>query len=148
MISYVQARKEMQAKAREAWFASYSSVLGATAQNDSFAYDGLEKPNSPSGFWARIHMTPTIQEQDSFGTNIYETQGLIYVEVMAPKSDSSPKEKAIRIAAGMREAFVGSTTDGGVWFRRVIVDENMGTDGQHIKVQMRAIYQFKEMIES
>lgn len=147
MIAYEDARKEMQAKAREAWFAAYTAVLQGSAAPNTFLYHGLEVNPLPAGFYARVTIQPVIQEKGNLGPNRYVSKGWIAIQIFGPKSDSSPHERAVLIAAQIRKRFVGSKTAGGVWFKRETVDENMPTEKDRIQVQMKAEWQSEEILE-
>jgi hypothetical protein len=114
MIEYVAAEDEIFGVLNVAWLAAAN---GAT-----LVFPGLLQVEPPiDEIYAECSFAIVKESQASLaqqnGKSIYETTGLLAVQVYAPKADSSSMRTAKEIASAVRDAFRKPSPSGEIWFR-------------------------------
>ena len=119
-IEYIAAEDEMFGIVNGAWIAAYE------AQNLDYVpqlfFPGqLELPPQTKQIYARCSFSVVTDKQiglaNAGGLSLYETVGLLAVQVYAPKTVVSSFRSAKQIASLVRDAFCKSSVSGELWFR-------------------------------
>lgn len=146
MIGYEEAIDEMFDAFNVAWLANSAAVAGYVPE---VRWPGVEEPEKPdaSVYWARVSQQ-TVDEGQSTLRNgdagqRYTTDGLIFVQVFAPKSDSEAMTILRRLAIIGRNAFRGHTTSGKVWFRNARINE-LPPEDKYYRLNVVAEYEYDE----
>lgn len=149
-INYVDAQDEMYALLLAAWNANTSAIVGYIPE---LRYQNVINPAKPdsSKYWARLSIQTVTEEQATLATNIsgegqsrYTTNGLIFVQVFAPLSDSLAGRNGQLISQVAKKAFRGHTTSGKVWFRNGRIQE-LPDDSQFARFNVVTQYQYDEL---
>lgn len=147
-----QAEDETFALFKAAWDDGASAIVGYTPE---VRYEGKEKTSVPavSKYWVRISMQFVAEDQATLsdcvavaGSKRFETSGLVFVQVFAPKTDSAEGYRKGRLLAKLaRNAFRGKhTSPGNVWFRRCRIN-NVLPDADFYKFNVVSDFQFQEI---
>lgn len=126
MITYEEAIDEIFGIFNAAWFGDSAAVVGYVPE---VRWPGVEEPEKPelSKFWARVSQQTVIEGQSSLrngdGGQRYTTDGLVFVQIFCPKSDSLGMTNGRKLAIIARNAFRGNATSGQVWFRNARINE-------------------------
>ncbi len=146
MISYEAAIDEMFDAFNVAWLANSSAVASYVPE---VRWPGVEEPEIPeaSKFWARVSQQ-TVDEGQSTLRNgdagqRYTTDGLIFVQIFCPKSDSESMTKGRKLAIIARNAFRGHSTSGNVWFRNARINE-LSPEEKFYRFNVVAEYEYDE----
>lgn len=94
-------------------------------------YQGKIKEGSPRGYWCRLSMQSVMSEQAAFVLDdepdpsaiVFETSGLVYVQVFAPISARDAFYFGGLLAEKARDIFRRAGTPSGVWFRNARINE-------------------------
>jgi hypothetical protein len=126
-ITDTQAAAEIESIVTTAW-AGVAAIAGAAG--NELRIEGDEKGTNPSGYWARLSIQIVSQElasfsdENTYGANQrrYETVGLVFIQLFAPKSKASSYDNGRLIAALVRDALRTAGVSGNVWFENVRVN--------------------------
>lgn len=95
-------------------------------------YQGKINPVAPRGYWARISFQQVMSGQSAFAVDntpngecpqVFETSGLIYVQVFAPITERDAFHFGDLLATKARDIFRSAGTPSGVWFRNARANE-------------------------
>lgn len=125
MISYSEARSEINGAFLDAWNAQTAAIVGYIPE---VRWQGIQYRSLPDGskFWIRVSEQAVQEAQTTFaeaGKQRFTASGLVFVQVFCPKSDSQCYEKGLKLAEIAKSAFRGKSTLGGVWFRNTTIRE-------------------------
>lgn len=140
-----EARDEILAVLATAWAAS-----GTTSSIPlSYVGDGASVPtdNDTTPAWARADVREVLSRDASLtganGTKRYENRGLVVLQIFTPTGDGHATADAIKNV--FKEAFRGTKTANGVWFRNVRVTP-VGTSGAWYQHNGIAEYSYDEVM--
>jgi len=126
---YPQAIDEMFARFKIDWDSGSAAIAGYIPE---VRWQGKTEGTSPpkDKFWARVSYNGVFEEQSTLsncvgepGKKHYEAGGFLYVQLFSPKSLPTAAYKGRQLAVLARNAFRGKVTAGGVWFRRVRIED-------------------------
>ncbi|QBZ71726.1 minor tail protein [Pseudomonas phage KP1] len=129
MIEFDEVDDEINTLFKTAWDLNSSAVAGYIPE---VRWQGLETTELPDGskFWCRVSKQTLEEEQATLsncegapGKKKYTADGLIFVQLFCPKSNSRSFQLGQKLAKIARNAFRGKSTPGGVWFRNVRINE-------------------------
>ena len=126
MITYEEAIDEIFGIFNAAWLAESAAVAGYIPE---VRWPGVEEPEKPdlAKFWARVSQQTVIEGQSSLRNGDagqrYTTDGLVFVQIFCPKSDSLGMTNGRKLAIIARNGFRGNATSGQVWFRNARINE-------------------------
>lgn len=90
-------------------------------------WKGVEEPALPKEPFVRFTMQEVIEGQttlrDGENGQRYTNEGLIFVQVFVPRDNDTPAELLRKLSQTAKRAFRGRALPGGIWFRRVRVNE-------------------------
>lgn len=150
-VDYSAARDEMFALFKTAWDASSSTVAGYVPE---VRYQGRELPTKPSAtkHWCRISTQNVIDRQitlsdcvEESGKKRYESAGLVFVQLFAPKSVATADEQGRKLAEVAKKAFRGKTTPGAIWFKNVRINDNIADEDGFYRFNVVAEYEYDEV---
>jgi|SRR5688572_14082970 len=127
-VRYDEARDEMFALFKAAWDANTTAIAGYVPE---VRWQGKELTTKPdrSKYWARVSLQSVLEQQATLsncviepGKKKYESAGLIFVQVFAPKAIATAYDTLQKLAIVARDAYRGKTTPGNVWFRNVRIN--------------------------
>lgn len=146
MTTYEEAIDEIFEIFKVAWDANSAAIVGYVPE---IRWQGVEEPNSPdySKFWCRVSQQTVIEQQSGFRNGEckpYTTEGLVFIQIFCPKSDSESMTKGRKLAIVGRDAFRGNSTSGKVWFKNARVNE-LPAEIQWIRLNVVAEYEYDEI---
>lgn len=135
--TFRQASDEILAVFQAAW-----GPLGHTALYDSVA--GAQPPATEP--WARVSVRHSTGEQATLsgglGTRRYSRDGTLFVQIFAPVGNGL--SVAYDLAKVVADAYEGTATPAGVWFRDVRLNE-IGPDDQWFNVNVLVDFTYDEV---
>lgn len=144
------ALNEMKALLNDAWQNSAQQIVGYTPD---IRWPMVEEPSTPdmTKFFARFS-TQTVLEGNagigdttSIGTALYNTAGLLFVQLFGPMSgDAQVGDKLEQLAALVVGAYRGITSPSGVWFRNVR-NQELTPDSKFQRRNVVAEFQYYEI---
>lgn len=149
-LQYDQARDEMFALFKAAWDANSAAIAGYIPE---VRWQGKELTTKPdrSKFWARVSIQSVIEQQATLsncviepGKKKYESSGLIFVQLFAPKVTDGAYELLQQLAKVARDAYRGKTTPGNVWFRNVRIN-TLSPEELFFRLNVVGEYEFDEV---
>jgi hypothetical protein len=129
MIEYDQANDEINALFLAKWNAESAAIAGYIP---AIEWQGVTQRDAPDGskFWVRVSKQNVFEEQSTLSTcealpgqKRYTSSGLVFVQLFCPKSYQRSFEIGQTLAKLARDSFRGKSTDGGIWFRNVRINE-------------------------
>ncbi len=149
MITYQDAIDEIFAIFNTAWEAGSTAIVGYIPE---VRWYGVEEPASISmgKFWVRVSQQTVEEEQSTLRNGEctrYTTDGLIFVQLFCPKSDSKSMEKGRNLATLARDAYRGNATSGKVWFRNARIKE-LPPETDWYRLNVVAEYEYDEAKEA
>lgn len=126
--NYVQARDEMFSLFADKWNAESAAIAGYIPE---LLFEGTEKAGKPSNakYWARLSMQSVLAEQSTLSTcegaagqKMYTDNGLIFIQLFAPKSEPAGYVTLANLAMLARNVFRNVSTPGKVWFRNARIN--------------------------
>jgi len=149
MITYEEAIDEIFSIFKINWEANSAAVVGYTPE---VRWYGVEKPKTPpmDKFWARVSQQTVTDEQSTLRNGEctrYTTDGLVFVQLFCPKSDSEGMEKGRKLAMLARDAYRGNATSGKVWFRNARIKE-LSSKKDMYRLNVVAEYEYDEAKEA
>lgn len=145
--TYTTARDELFTLFNAAW-QSANAVVGYVPE---IRWQGAEESTEPdfSKFWCRVSRQTVAEPQTTFAIGgspkRYTSYGLVFVQVFAPKNESLAYEKMQQLAQVAKNAFRGKTTESGLWFRNVRVNDNLPMEEMMYRLNVIAEYQYDEI---
>lgn len=111
--------------ARDEVFALFTAEFVNLPKPCAIRYQGKIEASSPRSYWARISMQSVMSQQSAFALTeepgecpqVFETNGLIYVQVFAPITERDAFHFGDLLATAARDIFRRAGTSSGVWFR-------------------------------
>lgn len=135
---YDVAQNEMLAVFNVAWLAGSAALCGYVPE---VAWPLKELVDKPDGgkFWARISTQNVTEEQTSLSACLTESNnamrttayGLLFVQIFCPKSVDNAGEIGEKLAKLVKNAYKGTKTLSGVWFRNVRINPLPAEDLWH-----------------
>lgn len=118
--TYDEAYSEAAARFEQIWNAQAGGVTGSVP---TIRYWGAESGQIPTGHFCRFSMQPVDENQSTFRNREFETrytsEGLIFIQLFAPRKDDQGAEHLRLLAQIAKSAFRGTSLGCGIWFRRV-----------------------------
>lgn len=142
-----EARDEMYAVMNTAWNAGAITAIAAPASiNIRFVGIPLEEP---TGYWVRIssqiieQLLASMADETTFGNNKrrYETSGIVFAQLFAPKSEKNAYDKGFRVAQILRNAFRSHGQSGNVTFTNARINP-LSEDGSSYKWNVVADFSY------
>jgi len=134
-MSYTNAINSIFSLFLTAWSAGTPAI---TTTAPKVYWPGVQEPASIDGskFWARVSQQTVIESQTALaggdtGKKRYTAQGLIFVQIFCPKSDSANFQKGRLLAVVARDSFRGKTTTENVWIRNARINELSSEESFH-----------------
>lgn len=141
------ARAEMVAAFNTVWQANAGAVNGGTVPGVHWEGSKFDRPTDTA--WARFVIRHTLGEQatlsgDTNGLRRYEKFGFVSVQIFAPISSGGGLSLADDLADVAKSAFEGKSTDNGIWFQNVRINE-VGVDDAWVQVNVIADFRYDEL---
>lgn len=139
--TYEEAIDQMSALFKDAWNPSYP------VDWPNIKFDRPAPSNDTSStFWARFRIMHAAggqgSLQNSVGARMYDRTGNIIIQVFGPIGvGTKPIVSLAKVAAG---AYEGTTTLGGIWFKRQRVQE-MGPEDAWYRVDAKVDFEYVEV---
>ena len=149
--TYPEATDAIMGMFYEEWTANTTAIVGYVPE---VRWQNVEEPGTPdsSKYFARITMQPVDEYQSTFrnGENgqRYTAQGLIFVQLFAPKSESQAAEELRNLAQMVKAIFRGHTDADNIWFRRSRINEvapNTTDNEKFYQTNVVAEYRYDEI---
>lgn len=150
-VDYVDAQDEMLAMFVAAWNAGSAAIVGYIPE---IRYGGVDNPTKPdsSKYFCRISIQTVDEQQSTLSSAVkaepgrrYTTNGLIFVQVFAPLSDSLSDRNGKKLSELAKKAFRGKATAGKVWFLNGRVQDNLASEEQFARFNVVTEYQYDEL---
>ena len=145
MISYQAAIDEMFAKFYTAW-QTLDVGLGYVPET---RWQGIEVANEPdkSKYWVRVSQQTVDENQSTFRQGSsgrrFTTEGLIFVQLFCPKSDSQAMTTGRKLATIARDAFRAVDSSDNIWFRNSRIVE-LSPENEWRRFNIVAEYEYDE----
>lgn len=106
------------------------------------------KPD-PSKQWARVSQQVVTDGQVSLantqGKRVFETVGLLYAQLFAPRNTPGAAENSRKVAEAIRDKFRGNSPSNEIWFRNQKIVE-LPTTQDSTPVNVVITYSFKSLM--
>ncbi|MCW2763979.1 MAG: hypothetical protein JWR85_4180 [Marmoricola sp.] len=128
--TYPQAVNDIFGLITAAWNANAATILGEAP--GALRYVGVETQGKQETdkFWARVSTQGVDENQASIANGVgapgnrrYQAEGLVFIQLFAPKSRNTAMEKLRLLAQLARNAYRGKVTVNGVSFSHVRIQE-------------------------
>lgn len=131
----------MFAQFNAAWQAGTAAVVGYVPE---IRWQGREKETPPPGdkYWARVSNQTVGEGNAAIGNSLFESYGLVFVQVFAPKSEADANEKGRALAVLARNVFRAQNPL--VCFRHARVQE-LEPEAAFIRFNAVTEYEFYEL---
>lgn len=148
--TYIAAVDSMFLAINLAWKAGAAAIVGYLPE---VRWQGIENPDPPdaSKYWARVSQQGVDRHQASLSNNVngpdkrrFNSAGLIFVQIFAPRSDELGFQRGQGLAVIARDALSRHTADGEVWFRYARVNE-LPPEEQWHRFNVVAEYEYDEL---
>jgi len=148
--TYDEARNQIFGLFKAAWDANTTAVAGYVPE---VRYQGKEVGTVPDStkHWARISTQSVLETQATLSTCVeesgksrYESSGLVFVQLFAPKNVATAYDIGTKLAQIARNAFRGKKTTGQVWFRNVRIN-NLEPEALLYRFNVVAEYEYDEI---
>lgn len=115
-------------------------------------FQNVEKDTKPASdkFWLRVEINTLIAEQKALaqcvqknGQRLYTAAGLVKAELYIPKANGK-YEKGELWAMAIRNAFLGVTTEHGVWFRNSAIRE-LPIEAEFYRINVVSEFEYSEI---
>lgn len=145
-LSDTEALAEINITVENAWTAGVPSIAGSAGH--SLRFKGKKEAN-PAGYWARVSADriasplASLADETTFGNNKkrYETTGVVFVQVYAPKSENNSFKKGLQIAEIVRDAFRSAGQAGSVWYEDARIND-LPDDGSSWRWNVVATFRY------
>jgi hypothetical protein len=99
----------------------------------------------PDGYWVRVSKKTAGTDQAGYADREkrYDTYGNLFVEVFAPMAEADSNRNGELLAVAARDIFMGTETEGGVWFRNARYVE-LDNDGKFYRWKVTVEFEFSE----
>lgn len=142
----VEAKDEARSRFNTGWTAA--TVL---TPMPVIRWEGKEQGDIPETYFVRFSMKQVKTPQVSFGeenndgssSKKFENNGLIMVQVFAPRTAEDSSHIGDLLAVEARDIFRGGETPGGMWFRNMRINE-LPHDGTYYRWNVIVEYVFTE----
>lgn len=143
------ARDEILGLFWAAWQANAAALNGGTAPVVRWdgADENKEYPPADDN-WVRVAIRHSASRQAAFGTGgqrRYTREGTVTVQIFTSLSTEQGVGKAEEFAKVARDAYEGSATDSGIWFRRVRSREIGPEPGGWYQINVVADFEYDEV---
>ena len=144
--TYIEALDEIMTVFKDAWDAGSTPVVGYIPE---IVWPGIEpEENLPTDkFWARFSNKTLDDEQSTLkgvGLRRYTIEGLAFIQIFAPLSNSEAVKKAKELATLTRNAYRGITTPSCVWFRNARIQE-VGSKDKWYQINVLVNYEHDDI---
>lgn len=136
-LTYKQARREILSKFKTAW---------DTTSYEAFYDDVKKQRSSSSSPWAVVTLRHTAGRQSTLSSDVgnrrFSRTGTLTVQIFT--SAGKGLQESYDLAKVVSDAFEGSYTPGGVWFRNLTLRE-VGRDGEFFQVNVITEFTYDEI---
>ena len=145
--TYEEAIDQLFETFKTAWDADTTAIVGYVPE---IRWQGVESPNAPdtSKYWARASQQTVMESQTTLANEAgcirYTAEGIVFIQVFCPKSDSLSMENGRKLAMVGKEGFRGKKTSGGIWFRNVRIQE-LPAEMKWNRLNVMAEYEYDEI---
>lgn len=128
------------------WNANTTPIVGYIPD---VQYQGVEEPETPPSdkYWVRLSQQTVLESQSTFRNGVngkrYTTEGLVFVQIFCPRSDSESMEKGRKLAKVARNAYRGKSIPGSIWFRDSRINE-IPPEEKFIRFNVISEYEYDE----
>jgi len=147
MVNFVDARSEICAGFDAFWQANAGGIVGYIPEI-RFPRIVYKDPVNPSVHWGRLSLQTVMATQAAFcaygSGKKYQEDGLVFLQLFAPKSEVEAAEQQDRFAQIARSAFRGKSLPGKVWFRNARINDLDGED-EMLRLNVVAEYEYNEI---
>ena len=141
------ARDAIYSLFQATWNAHAASIVGYSPEVRYQGIEHLDTPD-PTKVWAHVGHSIVNTKQAGFSAAIarrYTTDGVLTVDIYAPRSASTAVAMAQQLANKLKLAFSGSRSEG-VWYRNVTAAPAGNTD-TYVVYRVMADFQYTEQGE-
>lgn len=149
-----EARKQMFDRIDSVWSTQAAAIAGALPE---MRYQGVKEAAKPGAdkYWARASTQHVLTRQSAFTNQeqgeggskvIYETSGVLYIQIFAPMSDLTGWARGELLAQLGKGMFMAWETSGSVWFRNPRFEE-LEDDGTWYRWNVKVDFQYSEAKE-
>lgn len=143
-MTYKTALDEIFGLVTETVQASGQSIVGYVPE---IRYQGNPKETVPGTdkLWLRLSIQTVDEDQRTFANDqkVYESEGLVFVQIFVPKTSNGLWSKGTALAVVLRDAFRGAGGAGCVWYRRSKVAELL-PEADFLRVNVTSEYHYSE----
>lgn len=146
--TYTAAVDEMFGMFKDVWEAESAAICGYVPE---IRWQGVEEPEKPATdlFFARVSQQTAGEDQttirDGANGQRYTNRGLLFIQILAPRSESDSMEKLRQLSQMVKNTFKGHTSSSDIWFRRGQIRE-MPTDNYFYNFNVVTEYRYDEII--
>lgn len=150
MPTYAVAVNDIFKQINDAWVAGAATAVGEPVE---LRFVGVEKEGKipTEKFWGRVSTQGAAEGQASMANGIiapnnrrYRADGLVYVQLFAPKSRNTAMQKLRLLSQLARDAFRGKSTANGVSFNFARIQE-LDPEESFYRINVVAEYQYDEI---
>lgn len=150
MIEFDKVADEINALFFKAWKAETAAIVGYVP---NIYWQGVQPRETPPSnkFWARVSKQTVFEQQATLSTcegkpyqRKYTADGLIFIQLFCPKSETRAFEFGQQLAKIARNAFRGKVTDGRIWFRNVRINE-LEPEELYLRFNIVCEFQYDEL---
>jgi len=149
MVDFVSARSALCAHVDEAWQAGAVGIVGYIPEL-RFPRIVYKEPVNPSVHWGQVSIQSVMSSQTAFGSGNkqrrYTEDGLIFIQLFAPKSEIEGAEQQDQLAHIMRAAFRGRSVPGKIWFRNARIND-LDPEDEMLRLNVVAEYEYNEITQ-
>ena len=127
-----------------------TAVIGYTPE---IRYQGVPENNMPGTdkVWMRASIQTVDEQQKTFSTcegapgkKLYSSYGLVFVQIFIPKTKNGLWSKGTTFASVLRNAFRGSKSGNGVWFRNPRIEE-LTPEADFFRINVVSEFEYSEI---
>lgn len=147
MVDFVDARSEICAGFDAFWQTNASGIVGYVPQI-RFPRIVYVDPIDPSVHWGQMSIQSVAASQRAFcaygSGKKYQEDGLVFVQLFAPRSEVEAAEEQDRFAQIARAAFRGKSLPGKIWFRNARIND-LDPEDEMLRLNVVAEYEYNEI---
>ena len=144
-FTYLEAEDELFGIANTAWLAAVGTADVDFAVPPTMVFPGMLFVPVPNLIYAECSFQVVLERQSAVGQSnglkLYETTGLLVIQVKSPKSDVSALRTAKSLACAVKDAFCQPSPSWEIWFRNQKLTQVSGNETRNqVNVVITCVY--------